>query len=105
MEGRDIGTVVFPDADVKVFLDAEPAVRSERRLAELREKGKSPSADEVLKELDERDQRDRNRSDSPLMQAPDALFVDTSGMSIEEVERAILKIVRDRTSNGKELSR
>jgi cytidylate kinase len=90
---------------VKVFLDAEPAVRSERRLKELREKGKSPSADEVLKELDERDQRDRSRSDSPLMQAPDALFVDTSGMSIDEVERTILKIVRDRTSNGKELSR
>jgi cytidylate kinase len=105
MEGRDIGTVVFPDADVKVFLDAEPSVRGGRRLKELQEKGQSPSADEVLKELDARDHRDRNRPDSPLMQAPDALFVDTTEMSIEEVERTILKIVRDRTSNGKELSR
>jgi len=105
MEGRDIGTVVFPGADVKVFLDAQPDIRAERRLKELAGKGKKPSAGEIGKQLEERDHRDRNRADSPLRQAPDAVFLDTSGMSIEEVEGTILKIVRDRTSNGKELSR
>jgi len=104
MEGRDIGTVVFPDATVKVFLDANPEVRTERRLKQLREQGNAPSADEVAKELDDRDHRDRNRADSPLMQAPDAMLVDTSGLSLDQVEETILKIVRDRTSNGKEIT-
>lgn len=105
MEGRDIGTVVFPDAEIKIFLDADPAVRAERRLKELREKGERPTAEEVAREMGQRDHRDRNRGDSPLRQAPDAILLDTSGMSLDEVERTILKIVRDRTSNGKELSR
>jgi CMP/dCMP kinase len=104
MEGRDIGTVVFPDATVKVFLDANPEVRTQRRLEQLREQGKSPSADEVSREIDSRDHRDRNRADSPLMQAPDALLVDTSHLSLDQVEETILKIVRDRTSNGKEIT-
>jgi cytidylate kinase len=104
MEGRDIGTVVFPDAEVKVFLDADAVVRAERRLKEWGEKGRQPSIGEVATEIADRDRRDRNRADSPLLQAPDAALVDTSGMSLDEVERTILKIVRDRTSNGKELA-
>jgi len=103
MEGRDIGTVVFPEAEVKVFLDAEPPVRAERRLNELREKGAGAVEPEaMLNEIHERDQRDRTRAEAPLMQAPDAVYLDTTAMTIEQVEEAILKLVRDRTSNGKE---
>jgi len=104
MEGRDIGTVVFPDAEVKIFLDADPEVRAERRVKELCEKGATPNPQEVNREVKDRDQRDRTRADSPLVQAPDALLVDTTGLSLDEVEELILKIVRERTSNGKELS-
>ena len=104
MEGRDIGTVVFPEAEVKIFLDANPTIRAERRLKQLAEKGKHPTPGEVRQEIDDRDRRDRNRADSPLCQAPDAVFLDTTNLSIDEVEAAILKIVRDRTSNGKEIA-
>jgi len=104
MEGRDIGTVVFPDAAVKIFLDADPKERAGRRMLELRAKAASaPPAGEVLREIRERDDRDRNRAESPLVQAPDAELVDTTGLSIEEVEETILKIVRARTSNGSEM--
>jgi cytidylate kinase len=102
MEGRDIGSVVFPDAEVKVFLDASPAVRADRRLRELREKGEAAPLDQVAREMEERDLRDRGRSDSPLVRAPDAAYVDTTGLSLDEVEGIILGIVRDRTSKGKE---
>jgi CMP/dCMP kinase len=97
MEGRDIGSVVFPDATVKIFLDARPEVRAERRSTE----SALPAA-VVAEQIRERDQRDRTRAQSPLVQAPDAVYVDTSGLSIDEVEAALLKIIRDRTSNGKE---
>jgi cytidylate kinase len=97
MEGRDIGSVVFPEATVKIFLDARPEVRTGRRANES-----SLPADVVGQQIRERDQRDRTRPESPLVQAPDAVYVDTTGLSIEEVEAALLKIVRDRTSNGKE---
>jgi cytidylate kinase len=97
MEGRDIGTIVFPEADVKIFLDALPEARAERRAREL-----DQPVDSVQAEIEQRDQRDRSRAESPLVQAPDAIYLDTSGMSIEEVEEALLKIVRERTSNGKE---
>ncbi len=105
MEGRDIGTVVFPEATIKIFLDASVEVRARRRLKELQEKGSAATYEEVAKDIGDRDHRDRTRAEAPLMQAPDALLLDTSGLSIEEVEEAILKIVRDRTSNGKEVSR
>jgi cytidylate kinase len=98
MEGRDIGTVVFPDAQVKIFLDASPKVRAMRRTLET-----GGDVNEIEKDMAERDTRDRTRTDAPLMQAPDAAYVDTSSMSIEQVEAAILKIIRDRTSNGKEV--
>ncbi len=97
MEGRDIGSVVFPDATVKIFLDAQPEVRVERRAGES-----SLPAEVVAKQLSDRDRRDRTRPESPLVQAPDAVYVDTTGLSIDEVEAALLKIIRDRTSNGKE---
>lgn len=100
MEGRDIGTVVFPDADVKVFLDADPGVRATRRTEELKQKGVPVQPTEVEREILERDHRDRSRAESPLMQAPDAVYVDTSGLSLEQVEEEILKIIRRKTSNG-----
>jgi CMP/dCMP kinase len=97
MEGRDIGTIVFPDATVKIFLDAVPEERATRRANEV-----ALPAEIVERQIRERDQRDRGRAESPLVQAPDAVYVDTTGLSIEEVEAAILKIIRDRTSNGRE---
>jgi len=97
MEGRDIGSVVFPEATVKIFLDAHPDARVERRAVES-----SVPADLVGQEIHERDRRDRTRAESPLVQAPDAVYVDTTGLTIEQVEETLLKIVRDRTSNGKE---
>lgn len=105
MEGRDIGSVVFPGADVKIFLDADEASRASRRLKDLESVGKPTPAEEVAREMRERDARDRLRAESPLIQAPDAVYVDTSGRSIGDVEEALLKIVRERTSNGKELHR
>ncbi len=103
MEGRDIGTVVFPDAEVKVFLDADSKIRAERRVRDLEAKGRPVDVATVAKEIEERDQRDRGRSEAPLMQAPDAVYIDTSGLTLEQVEEEILKVVRQRTSNGKEL--
>jgi len=97
MEGRDIGTVVFPEAQVKIYLDAAPEVRAQRRAAEL-----GASLGEVSREIAERDRRDRTRAEAPLTQAPDAEYLDSSRLSPAQVEEAILKLVRDRTSNGKE---
>jgi cytidylate kinase len=97
MEGRDIGSVVFPQADVKIFLDAQPETRADRRAREL-----DLPSNIVSAQLEERDRRDRCRAEAPLVQAPDAIYVDTTGLSIDEVEAVLLKIVRERTSNGKE---
>lgn len=93
MEGRDIGTVVFPNANVKVFLDANPDVRAARRVRELEEKGQAPPAEDVAREIRERDRRDSTRADSPLMRASDAVLLDTTALSLEQVEQAILEIV------------
>lgn len=101
MEGRDIGSVVFPDAQVKIFLDAHPAERARRRALELREAGEGSSFEAVAGELRQRDERDRMRSEAPLVQAPDAELIDTTGLSLEDVEEIVLRIVRARTSNGK----
>lgn len=105
MEGRDIGSVVFPAAQVKVFLDADPAERSARRLAELRQKGFEADPGDVEREMRERDHRDRTRAEAPLLQAPDAIYLDSTGRTPDQVEEAILRIVRERTSNGKEVDR
>jgi len=100
MEGRDIGTVVFPDAKVKIFLDAPSTERTRRRLSEH-----GGEEEIVARQMAERDKRDASRSESPLMQAPDAVYLDSGGKSIEEVEEAILKLIRARTANGKEIHR
>lgn len=105
MEGRDIGTVVFPQAQVKVFLDADPAERAGRRVAELHQKGVEADPVEVEREMIERDHRDRTRSEAPLVQAPDAVYFDSTGHTPDQVEEALLQIVRTRTSNGKEADR
>jgi cytidylate kinase len=97
IEGRDIGSVVFPEAQIKIFLDAAADVRADRRARETEQ-----PRELVSRQLLERDNRDRRRAESPLVQAPDAVYIDTSGLSIDEVERELLKIVRERTSNGKE---
>jgi CMP/dCMP kinase len=102
MEGRDIGTVVFPDADVKIYLDAAVEERVRRRLHDLREKNDPITEAELTAQIKERDQRDSTRADAPLSQAPDAIYLDSTGMSIEEVEEAILKLVRSRVTNGKD---
>ena len=95
MEGRDIGTVVFPDAQVKVFLDARPEERAKRRAEELGE-----PVGEVARELNQRDHQDRTRAEAPLTQAPDAEYVDTTGLTIPQVEEVVLQLVRKRTTNG-----
>jgi len=105
MEGRDIGSVVFPQAQVKVFLDADPGERSARRLAELRQKGFDADPAEVARDMRERDTRDRTRAEAPLLQAPDAVYLDSTGLTLDQVEEELLRVVRERTSNGKEADR
>jgi cytidylate kinase len=103
MEGRDIGTVVFPDAAVKIFLDADPAERASRRVKELSDKGEAVDPADMARQIQERDSRDRGRAEAPLVQAPDAVYVDSTGLTIEQVEERLLKLIRERTSNGKEI--
>ena len=94
MDGRDIGTVVLPDADVKVYLTASSAVRAKRRYHELKEKGTACDLDEIEKDIIERDYRDMHRETSPLRQAEDAVLVDSSEMTIEQVVERILSLCR-----------
>jgi cytidylate kinase len=101
MDGRDIGSVVFPGAQVKIFLDADPKERARRRTLEMRQEGQEADVHVIAGELHKRDERDRKRSEAPLVQAPDAELVDTTGLSLDEVEDAVLRIVRAKTSNGK----
>jgi CMP/dCMP kinase len=98
MEGRDIGTVVFPNAEVKIFLDAAPEVRGQRRFEQLGQRSKTSSVppEEVIRELHARDERDRNRADSPLKPAPDSVLLDSTRMSLEEVVAAAEAIVEER---------
>lgn len=92
MDGRDIGTVVFPNAELKLFLTASPQVRAERRFKELQAKGEQPVFEEVLKDVNERDYRDTHREISPLKQASDAIVVDNSNMTREQQMEAIYAI-------------
>ncbi|MBM3766618.1 MAG: (d)CMP kinase, partial [Acidobacteria bacterium] len=96
MEGRDIGTVVYPHAQVKIYLDASPEIRARRRVAD-----EGGDYERVLREIRERDERDATRPDSPLRQAEDAHFLDSSGMDLEQVITEVLRIVRSKTSNGR----
>ena len=103
MDGRDIGTTILPDADVKIYLTASSQKRAERRYKELIEKGISCCLDEIRRDIEERDRRDMNREISPLRQAEDAVLVDSSDMTIEEVTERILQICREKFSlSGRE---
>jgi cytidylate kinase len=95
MEGRDIGSVVFPDADLKIFLDASPEVRAARRQREYEEKGEPMEFEKVLAEVHARDRRDREREMSPLVRAPDAVVVDNTAMDAEETARVIVLLARE----------
>jgi cytidylate kinase len=96
MNGRDIGTVVFPDAPVKIFLDAVAEERAERRLGEEREHNPAATYEQTLIDITERDRRDTTRLDSPLVAAHDATIIDSTGQSIEEVFQRIMTIVREK---------
>lgn len=94
MDGRDIGTCVLPDANLKIYLTASSAVRAKRRYDELKEKGEECDIDVIKKDIEERDYRDMHREISPLMQAEDAVLVDSSDMTVEEVIDTILNLCR-----------
>jgi cytidylate kinase len=96
MEGRDIGTVVFPRAELKIFLEASPETRAQRRWMEHQEKGEMLTLEQVLEEVHERDKRDRERKVSPLVRASDAVLVDNTAMGIEETARLIVMLARER---------
>ena len=97
MDGRDIGTAVFPNAEMKVFVTASPEVRAQRRYDELRAKGDDVSFDEILKNLQERDRIDSTREVAPLRQAPDALVLDNSHLTIEEQKQWLLDRFKEKT--------
>lgn len=99
MEGRDIGTKVFPDADLKVFLDADPAVRGDRRYRQA-PAGSETRPESVLAELRERDRRDRERAASPLVAAADAVVIDSTRLSVEEVLQRIEELIRQKQARG-----
>ena len=92
MDGRDIGTVVFPDAELKLFLTASPEVRAKRRFLELQAKGEQPDMNDVLRDVNDRDYRDTHRAESPLRQAKDAIVVDNSLMTREEQMQHIIAL-------------
>lgn len=97
MDGRDIGTVVLPDAEVKIFLTASSRVRAERRCRELQERGTPQPFDKVLQDIEERDFRDTHREAAPLRQAEDAVLLDTSALDFQQSLEALLRIIRERT--------
>ena len=97
MEGRDIGSTVIPDAEVKIFMTAAPEVRAKRRYDQLREAGKEADYDKIYNEIQQRDYQDSHREVSPLRQADDAVFLDTSDMSIEENIDAVADIIGEKT--------
>ena len=97
MDGRDIGTVVLPNADVKIFLTARPEIRAKRRFDELTAKGIDVKFDDVLKELNERDFADMHRETAPLKQADDAVLADTSELDFEQSVDLVCEIIKGRT--------
>lgn len=94
MDGRDIGTVVLPDADVKIYLTASSATRAKRRYLELREKGEEAELARIEQDIVDRDERDMHREHSPLRQAADAILLDSSDMTIDEVVERIAELCR-----------
>ncbi len=99
VEGRDIGSVVFPNAEIKLFIDADEKTRAKRRQANYLEQGKNISLEEVIKEIDERDERDRNRSISPLIMTSDAIIIDTSSMTVDQSVQEIIKIIQEKRAS------
>ena len=100
LDGRDIATVIAPDADVKLFVDASLAVRAGRRHAEMRSAGREVTLTEITAELQARDARDRNRASAPLVQAPGAVLIDTSALNVDEAFAAAVRAVDDRLHKG-----
>lgn len=96
MDGRDIGTKVFPDAEVRLFLDASLDVRAQRRFEEESERGRDVTLEQIKAELEERDRRDRERSATPLVKAPDAVLIDTSDLSLDRVIDRVIEIAAER---------
>lgn len=95
-EGRDMGTVVFPEADLKIYLDASPSVRAERRWRELRERGIEADLEEIRQDMMERDFKDAARREGPLKPALDAVIIDTSDLTVEQVVQRILDLIKER---------
>ena len=98
MEGRDIGTNVFPNANVKIYLDATPEERTLRRVRQNKENGIESSYEEILKSVKERDYADSHRDIAPLIKAPDAIYIDSTEMTIEEVVETVIKIIEEKRS-------
>ena len=103
MDGRDIGTVVLPQADVKIFLTASPEVRAKRRLLELEQRGQPAQYEQILQDIQDRDRQDRNRAAAPLRQAEDAVLLDTSGLDLEQSLTQMLEIVSGRKNGRQEV--
>lgn len=97
MDGRDIGTVVFPTAELKIFLTASPEIRAQRRLDEMAAKGEKADYNEVLANVKERDERDQNRTESPLRKADDAIVIDNSNLTREEQRRILLSLFEEKS--------
>lgn len=100
LDGRDIGTVIAPDADVKLFVKATPMIRAQRRHLELRKNGVLTSLDKVLADIRARDERDSKRTEAPMLQAPDAALLDTSFLSIDAAVQRAIAIVESKTSSA-----
>ncbi|MBP5604896.1 MAG: (d)CMP kinase [Ruminiclostridium sp.] len=94
MDGRDIGTVILPDADVKIFITAKPEIRAKRRYDELKAKGSDVTFEEVLNDLNQRDYNDSHRAEAPLRQAEDAVLLDTSELDFEQSVEAVIALIR-----------
>ena len=102
MEGRDIGTNVFPNADVKIYLDATPEERALRRVRQNKENGIDTPFEEILKNVIDRDYRDSHREIAPLTKAPEAVYVDSTGMTIDEEANVVIKIIEAKRKNKKD---
>lgn len=100
MDGRDIGTVVFPDAELKIFLTASPEIRAQRRMSELLAKGEQVDFESVLANVKERDERDQGRKESPLRRADDAILLDNSHLSPDEQQEVLRRLFQDTVNNG-----
>ena len=98
MDGRDIGTVILPNAQAKIFLTASVDTRANRRCKELVDKGENPDLEQIKKDIEERDYRDSHRAEAPLKQADDAVLVDSSDMSIDEVTQSIIDIINSKVN-------